>query len=125
MNRNAAAPQPGAFGDPVTEQIVMAFLDLIEERKLAGKVELAATMQTIAAWLSERTGLKVAVPHVQALTNALRAANLITVGGGGIGLPNTYDTTEKAMGSEAFWNQVDALLLAWKHPSRNAMLSRD
>src|SRR5690242_3357955 len=98
------APAP----DPATEAVVLGFIDLIGERKLAGKIELAATMKTIATWLSERTGLAVHPSHVQTLTIALRDAGLITVGGGGIGLPNTYDTTEKAMGAEAFWNQVDA-----------------
>lgn len=112
-----AAPQP----DRVTETLVLGFLDLIGERKLAGKTELAATMVTIATWLSERTGLAVKPAHVQLLTDALRQAGIITVGGGGIGLPNTYDTCEATMGAEAFWDQVDALLLAWRHPSRKAL----
>lgn len=107
--------------DPVTEQLVLAFIDLINERKTAGRVELAATMQTIATWLSERTGLEVLPSHVQTLTTTLREAGLITVGGGGIGYPNTYDTTEKSMGADAFWNQVDALLLVWQHPSRKSL----
>lgn len=110
-------PEP----DPVTEQLVLAFIDLINERKLAGRTELAATMQTIATWLSERTGLAVQPSHVQTLTTTLREAGIITVGGGGIGFPNTYDTTERSMGTEAFWDQVDALLLVWQHPSRRSL----
>lgn len=107
--------------DPVTERLVMGFLDLIAERKRAGKRELAATMATIATWLSERTSLSLQPQHIQLLTIAMREAGLITVGGGGIGLPNTYDTCEKEMGVEAFWDQVDAFLQVWKHPSRKAM----
>lgn len=107
--------------DPVTERLVLALIDLIHERKLAGKRELAATMETIAAWLSERTGLAVSKSHVQALTSAMREGGLITVGGGGIGYPNTYDTREREMGEEAYWAQVDAFLLVWKHPSRKAI----
>jgi hypothetical protein len=108
--------------DQVTERVVEAFIDLIQERKAAGKRELAATMDTIARWLSERTGLSIRPRHVQILTTAMREAGLITVGGGGIGRPNTYDTTEAAMGTEAFWQQVDAFLTVWKHPGRKAML---
>lgn len=107
--------------DPITEQLVLSFIELINERKAAGKFELAATMETVAGWLSERTGLAVRPPHIQTLTNALREAGVITVGGGGIGFPNTYDTTEASMGTEAFWNQVDALLMVWKHPSRKSL----
>ena len=106
----------------VTEALVMSFLELINERKLAGRPYLAATMETIAGWLSDRTGLSVTSAHVQTLTAAMREGGLITVGGGGIGFPNTYDTREKEMGTERFWDQVDAFLLAWKHPSRRAML---
>src|SRR5690606_9899745 len=50
--------------DAVTETLVMGFLDLINERKAAGRRELAATHKTIAAWLSERTGLAVEPRHV-------------------------------------------------------------
>lgn len=107
--------------DPVTEALVLGFIDLINERKLAGKRELAATMETIAKWLSERTQLAVKASHIQTLTTAMREGGLITVGGGGIGMPNTYDTTEKAMGEDAFWNQVDAFLSVWHHPSRKAL----
>lgn len=115
-------PTPHATApDPVTERLLLAFLELIGERKAAGRLELAATMETIAQWLAERTGLKVRAPHIQTLTSVMREAGLITVGGGGIGLPNTYDTCEKQMGTEAFWDQVDALLLVWRHPSRAAM----
>lgn len=111
--------------DPVTEQLVLAFIELIEERKAAGRPHLAATMDTIASWLSDRTGLAVRPNHVQTLTSVLREAGIITVGGGGIGYPNTYDTCEKVMGTEAFWDQVDALLFVWKHPSRTSMRPAD
>lgn len=107
--------------DQVTERLVLGFIDLIHERKLAGKRELAATLETIAAWLAERTGLPVAPQHVQTLAAAMREGGLITVGGGGIGYPNTYDTREREMGEEAYWNQVDAFLMVWKHPSRKAI----
>lgn len=107
--------------EPVTEALVMAFIDLIHERKLAGKRELAATLETIAHWLAERTSLPVRPPHVQSLAKAMREGGLITVGGGGIGLPNTYDTTEAAMGEQAFWQQVDAFLAVWRHPSRDRL----
>ena len=113
----AYSPAP----DPITETVVLGFFDLIAERKDAGKLELAATQETIAIWLSERTGLVLQARHIQILVKTLSEAGLITIGGAGIGLPNTYDTQEKAMGSEAFWNQVDALLLAWRHPSRDSM----
>lgn len=109
--------------DPVTEQLVMAFIELIHERKLAGKRELAATMATVAQWLAERTGLPVQPAHVQTLTQAMREGGLITVGGGGIGYPNTYDTCEESMGERAFWDQVDAFLAVWKHPSRKKLAS--
>lgn len=105
----------------VTEALVMAFIELVHERKLAGKHELAATMATIAGWISERTGLPVTVNHIASLVAAMREAGLITIGGYGIGLPNTYDTCEDAMGEEAFWNQVDAFLMVWQHPSRRAI----
>jgi len=107
--------------DPTTETLVLAFLDLINERKAAGRRELAATHNTIAAWLSERTGLAVQPRHVPILTSAMEQAGLLTIGGGGIGYPNTYDTTEGAMGPDAFWNQVDAFLLVWRHPSSRAL----
>lgn len=116
------APLAEGAADEVTERLVMGFLELIAERKAAGRLELAATMETIATWLSERTGLKLRAQHIQTLTTTLREAGLITVGGGGIGLPNTYDTCEKAMGPDAFWDQVDALLLVWRHPSRKSMV---
>lgn len=113
---------PDAPGvDPITERVVLAFIDLINERKAAGRIELAATMNTIAQWLADRTGLPVRPHHVQALTQVLREAGIITVGGGGIGLPNTYDTTESAMGPEAFWDQLDALLLVWRLPGRKSL----
>lgn len=108
--------------DPVTERLVLSFLELIGERKAAGRMELAATMATIAEWLSQRTGLALRPPHIQTLTNVLREAGIITVGGGGIGFPNTYDTCEKSMGTEAFWDQVDALLMVWQHPSRKSLV---
>lgn len=107
--------------DPVTEALVLAFIELIHERKLAGRNVLAATHETIAQWLSERTGLAVAPRHVQELAKAMREGGLITVGGGGIGYPNTYDTREAEMGEVAFWTQVDAFLMVWRHPGRQAM----
>ena len=107
--------------EKVSQAMVQAFIDLIEERKLAGKRELAATMETISGWLAERTRLSISPRHVQILVAAMREANLITVGGGGIGRPNTYDTTEAAMGPEQYWNQVDAFLLVWQHPGRKAI----
>lgn len=107
--------------EQVTERLVESFIDLVQERKAAGRRELAATLETIATWLSERTGLPVKAQHVQVLTSAMKEAGLITVGGGGIGRPNTYDLTDGAMGSEAFWTQVDAFLMVWQHPSRRAI----
>ena len=121
MAQEEIAPQT----DPATEACVMAFIDLIHERKLAGKPVLAATHKTIARWLSERTGLRIIPRHVQVLTQVMEQANLITIGGGGIGLPNTYASREDAMGPEQFWNQVDALLMVWQHPSRHAMQADD
>lgn len=102
--------------------LVMAFLDLIAERKAAGRRELAATHETIAQWLSDRTRLPVRPLHVQYLTLALRDGLIIDVGGGGIGRPNTYDTREAAMGIDAFWDQVDAFLLAWRLPNRASLV---
>lgn len=109
---------------PVTERLVLGFIELIHERKLAGKKELAATQETIAAWLSERTGFALTPAHVQTLVKAMREGGLITVGGGGIGYPNTYDTREKEMGEAAYWDQVDAFLLVWKHPSRKSIAAK-
>lgn len=109
------------FQDEVTETVVLAFIELVHERKLAGRDCLAATAETIAEWLSDRTGLAIAARHILQLTKAMREAGLITVGGGGIGYPNTYDTREEEMGEESFWNQVDAFLLVWRHPARKAM----
>lgn len=106
----------------MTETLVMSFIELIQERKLRGRDVLAATMETIAQWLSERTGLAVTPRHIQEMTKAMREGGLITVGGGGIGYPNTYDTCEREMGEEAFWAQVDAFLMVWQHPGRKAML---
>lgn len=108
--------------DQLESLLVMAFLDLIAERKAAGKLELVATMETIAAWLSDRTRLPVKAQHVQYLTLALRDGLIISVGGGGIGRPNSYDTREKEMGLDAFWDQVDAFLLVWKMPNRMSLL---
>lgn len=102
--------------------LLHAFLDLIQERKAAGKRELVATMETIAAWLSDRTTLPVKAQHVQYLTLALRDGLIISVGGGGIGRPNSYDTREAEMGLDAFWDQVDAFLLVWRLPNRKALL---
>jgi len=107
-----------------TEILLHAFIDLIEERKAAGKKELAATHVTIATWLAQRTGLQIQPRHIQTLTAMMYEAQLITIGGGGIGRPNTYDTTEAKMGTEQFWNQVDALLSVWHHPSRQSMVEK-
>lgn len=116
-----------AYREDIAEEqieslLLHAFLDLIQERKAAGKRELVATMETIAAWLSDRTTLPVKAQHVQYLTLALRDGLIIDVGGGGIGRPNSYDTTEAKMGIEAFWDQVDAFLTVWKMPNRNSLL---
>lgn len=108
------------------ESIVLhAFIDLIQERKAAGRRELAATHDTIAQWLSDRTRLRVTRQHVQYITLALRDGLIIDVGGGGIGRPNTYDTREREMGLDAFWNQVDAFLMVWKMPNRKSLLEID
>lgn len=111
--------------DQVESLLVHGFLDLIAERKAAGKRELAATMETIAAWLSDRTRLPVKAQHVQYLTLALRDGLIISVGGGGIGRPNSYDTREAEMGLDAFWDQVDAFLLVWKMPNRLSLLQAE
>lgn len=105
--------------------LLHAFIDLIQERKARGKRELAATHETIATWLSERTTLRVTKQHVQYLTLALRDGLMIDVGGGGIGRPNTYDTREQEMGLDAFWDQVDAFLVVWKMPNRKSLLEMD
>lgn len=102
--------------------LLHAFLDLIQERKAAGRQELVATMETIATWLSDRTTLPVKAQHVQYLTLALRDGLIISVGGGGIGRPNSYDTREAEMGLDAFWDQVDAFLMVWRLPNRKALL---
>lgn len=108
--------------EQVESLLVHAFLDLIAERKAAGRRELAATHETIATWLSDRTRLPVKPLHVQYLTLALRDGLIIEVGGGGIGRPNTYDTTEAKMGLDGFWDQVDAFLLVWTMPNRKSLL---
>lgn len=107
--------------DLVTETLVMSFLDLIAERKLAGKPGLAATMTTIANWLTERTKLPLEERHIAILVAALAEAGIISVGGQGIGKPNVYTTREEEMGPTQFWNQVDALLHIWRHPSRKTL----
>lgn len=106
----------------VESVLLHAFLDLIAERKAAGRQELVATMETMATWLSDRTQLPVRPAHVQAMTLALRDGLIISVGGFGIGQPNSYDTREKEMGLEAFWDQVDAFLIVWRLPNRKALL---
>lgn len=111
--------------DQIEPLLLHAFLDLVEERKAAGRQELVATQETIAAWLSDRTTLPVKAQHVQYLTQALREGLIITVGGGGIGRPNSYDTTEAQMGVDAFWDQVDAFLMAWRMPNRLSLLVVD
>lgn len=108
--------------DHLESLLLHAFLDLIQERKAAGKRELVATMETIATWLSDRTTLRVRPQHVQYLTLALRDGLLISVGGGGIGRPNSYDTTEAQMGLDSFWDQVDAFLMVWRMPNRKTLL---
>lgn len=111
--------------EQVEELLVTAFLDLIQERKLAGKDGLTATLASIAIWLRERTSLRVETAHVQTLALAMRDAGLLLVGGGGIGLPNQYDTRESEMGLDAFWDQVDAFLMVYRHPSRQALLLQE
>lgn len=113
------------MADELEAILLHAFIDLIQERKAAGRRELAATHETIAHWLSDRTGLPVTPRHVQYLTLALRDGLIIDVGGGGIGRPNTYDTREAAMGTEAFWDQVDAFLLVWRMPNRHSLLAEN
>jgi hypothetical protein len=111
--------------EQVESVLLHAFLDLIAERKAAGRQELVATMETMATWLSDRTQLPVRPAHVQAMTLALRDGLIIDVGGFGIGRPNSYDTREKEMGLEAFWDQVDAFLIVWRLPNRKALLEPD
>ncbi|HYG60183.1 MAG TPA: hypothetical protein VD902_19115 [Symbiobacteriaceae bacterium] len=108
--------------EQLEELLVHAFLDLIGERKAKGRPDLAATQETIAIWLSDRTRLKVTAQHVQYMTLALRDGLIISVGGGGIGRPNSYDTREREMGLDAFWDQVDAFLLVWRIPGRTSLL---
>ena len=104
--------------DKTTEIVVMGFLDLVAERKIAGRAELAATQDTIAQWMGQRTDLPLKSRHIQILVATLAEAGIISIGGQGIGKPNLYTTREQEMGSEQFWNQVDALLTVWKHPAR-------
>ncbi len=111
--------QPEA--DEITEQLAMAFLELIHERRLRGKPHLAATLETTAQWIAERTALEVRPRHIQVLAKAMAEAGLIEIGGGGIGRPNTYASREDSMGPEQFWTQVDAFLMVWAHPSRRAL----
>jgi hypothetical protein len=120
-----AASLPDPSDNRVETLLLHAFLDLIAERKARGRTELVATMETIATWLSDRTGLAVQPRHVQYLTLALRDAGIVSVGGGGIGRPNSYDTTEAEMGLDAFWDQVDAFLLVWRMPNRHTLLSQE
>lgn len=108
--------------EQVEPLVLHSFIDLIQERKAAGKRELVATHETIAQWLADRTTLPIKASHVQALTLALRDGLIIDVGGGGIGRPNTYDTREAEMGIDAFWDQVDAFLTVWRLPNRKALL---
>lgn len=121
--------EPGYRTDITEDQIesilLHAFIDLIQERKARGRRELAATHETIAQWLADRTTLRVTKQHVQYLTLALRDGLIIDVGGGGIGRPNTYDTREQEMGLEAFWDQVDAFLMVWRMPNRKTLLEID
>jgi hypothetical protein len=107
------------------ELVLHAFLDLIAERKAAGRLELVATMDTIATWLSTRTTLPIKPTHVQSMTLALRDGLIIAVGGGGIGRPNSYDTREKELGIDGFWDQVDAFLQVWRLPNRLLLLQLD
>jgi hypothetical protein len=108
--------------DPVTEALVMAFIELIQETKAKGRNELTATWETVAAWLSRRSGLTVLPRHVGILADAMAQGGIITVGGGGIGSPNTYDTREKQMGINRFWEQVEAFIQVWHHPSRKRLM---
>lgn len=107
--------------DAVTEALVMAFIEMIQEHKVRGYHALEATWVIVSKWLSNRTGLAVQPRHVGSLVDALAQAGIVTIGGGGIGAANTYDTTERAMGTQQFWTQIDAFLLAWCHPSRKSM----
>ncbi|HLO04265.1 MAG TPA: hypothetical protein VK191_14225 [Symbiobacteriaceae bacterium] len=118
-----AASASGLGENRLESLLLHAFLDLIAERKARGRVELVATMETIATWLSDRTGLAVQPRHVQYLTLALRDGGIIATGGGGIGRPNSYDTTESTMGMDAFWDQVDAFLLVWRMPNRHTLIA--
>ena len=111
--------------DDLEARLLHAFIDLIEERKAAGRRELVATHETIAQWLSDRTGLNVTPRHVQYLTLALRDGQIIDIGGGGIGRPNTYDTREAQMGTDAFWDQVEAFLMVWRMPGRESLRKAD
>lgn len=99
----------------------MTFLELIHERRLRGKPHLAATLATTAAWVAERSDLAVKPRHIQVMAAAMAEAGIIEIGGGGIGKPNTYHTREDEMGPDQFWNQVDAFLLVWRHPSRQTL----
>lgn len=123
MNGERAASP--ARTEELESLLVHAFLDLIAERKAAGRTELVATMATIATWLSDRTRLPVTATHVQALTLALRDGLILKVGGFGIGRPNSYDTTESDMGLDRFWDQVDAFLTVWRLPGRKSLLQND
>lgn len=106
------------------ETLLHAFLDVINERKARGKLELVVTYENLAAYLAERTGLAVSPRHVQALVRAMAEGGLITVGGAGPGHPNRYDTREAEMGVDAFWDQVEAFLMVWKVPNRENLLEK-
>ncbi|MCG0239647.1 MAG: hypothetical protein L6E13_10795 [Firmicutes bacterium] len=105
------------------ELLLHAFLDVINERKARGKLELVVTYENLTAYLAERTGLPLQTRHVQALVRAMAEGGLITIGGAGPGHPNRYDTTEAQMGIDAFWNQVEAFLMVWRLPGRESLLS--
>lgn len=107
--------------DAATEAVVMAFIEMIQEHKARGYYQLEATWQVVARWIANRSGFAVEPRHIGVMAAAMQEAGIITVGGGGIGSANTYDTCEKGMGPKAFWTQVDAFLIVWQHPSRKGM----
>ena len=116
MGTDAATAQSPVI-DPYTEALVMSLIEFIQEQKSKGYRELEATYEIISRWISGRSGIQVNPRQVAVLAATMAQAGIITIGGGGIGTANRYDTTESKMGVEQFWNQVEALLQVWRHPS--------